>query len=111
MLCTYAQIQALCRSLGRNPYIYLTGGDPVLHPAFWELLALFKADGTRFCVMGNPFHLTESVCARMKDCGCVKYQLSLDGLEKTHDLSESPVLSALPSRRSERSNGRACGAP
>lgn len=90
MLRTYAQIQALCRSLGRIPYIYLTGGDPVLHPAFWDLLALFKADGTRFCVMGNPFHLTESVCARMKDCGCVKYQLSLDGLEKTHDSFRKP---------------------
>lgn len=90
MLRAYAQIQALCRSLGRIPYIYLTGGDPVLHPAFWDLLALFKADGTRFCVMGNPFHLTESVCARMKDCGCVKYQLSLDGLEKTHNSFRKP---------------------
>ena len=40
--------------------------------------------------MGNPFHLTDETCRRMKDCGCVKYQLSLDGLEKTHDLFRKP---------------------
>lgn len=82
---TYAQIKSFCEKIGRTPYIYLTGGDPILHPHFWELLGLFSADGTRFCIMGNPFHLTDEVCARMKDCGCVKYQLSLDGLEQTHD--------------------------
>ncbi len=36
--------------------------------------------------MGNPFHLTDEVCLRMKEMGCVKYQLSLDGLEQTHDM-------------------------
>ncbi len=40
--------------------------------------------------MGNPFHLTESVCRRMKDCGCVRYQMSLDGLEETHDWFRKP---------------------
>jgi radical SAM/SPASM domain protein of ACGX system len=35
--------------------------------------------------MGNPFHLTDEVCKRMRECGCVKYQLSLDGLRETHD--------------------------
>lgn len=46
LLHTYAQIRALCGKLGRAPYIYLTGGDPILHPDFWRLLELFKADGT-----------------------------------------------------------------
>lgn len=45
LLHTYAQIRALCGKLGRAPYIYLTGGDPILHPDFWRLLELFKADG------------------------------------------------------------------
>lgn len=34
LLHTYAQIRALCGKLGRAPYIYLTGGDPILHPDF-----------------------------------------------------------------------------
>ncbi|MDE6201414.1 MAG: radical SAM/SPASM domain protein, ACGX system [Clostridiales bacterium] len=83
---TYAQIKEFCVRTERTPYIYLTGGDPILHPNFWELLEMFKTDGTRFCIMGNPFHLADDVCRRMKDCGCVKYQLSLDGLEQTHDM-------------------------
>ena len=40
--------------------------------------------------MGNPFHLTADVCKRMHDLGCVKYQVSLDGLEKTHDMFRKP---------------------
>lgn len=87
---TYAQIKDMCARIDRIPYIYLTGGDPILHPDFWELLQTFKEDGTRFCIMGNPFHLTDEVCRRMKECGCVKYQLSLDGLEKTHDMFRKP---------------------
>lgn len=83
---TLADIQAFCDKMDRTPYIYLTGGDPILHPNFWELLMLFKERGVRFCIMGNPFHLSDDVCKRMKDCGCVKYQLSLDGLEQTHDM-------------------------
>lgn len=69
---TYGQIKEFCGKLSRTPYIYLTGGDPILHPDFWELLRMFKADGTRFCIMGNPFHLTDEVCRRMKECGCRK---------------------------------------
>lgn len=85
MLRVYDRIKTLCTGLGRLPYIYLTGGDPILHQNFWKLLELFKRYGTRFCVMGNPFHLTDENCARMKDCGCTKYQLSLDGLKESHD--------------------------
>ncbi len=82
----YSEIKLFCEKIGRTPYIYLTGGDPILHPDFWKLLQLFKEDNTRFCIMGNPFHLTDEVCRHMKEMGCVKYQLSLDGLEQTHDI-------------------------
>ena len=82
---TLAEIRSFCAKIGREPYIYLTGGDPILHPDFWHLLSLFQSQEIRFCVMGNPFHLTDDVCGRMRDAGCVKYQLSLDGLERTHD--------------------------
>ncbi len=84
------QIIAFCRKIHRTPYIYLTGGDPILHPDFWQLLEYFHEHQIRFCIMGNPFHLTPEVCARMKDLGCVKYQVSLDGLEKTHDMFRKP---------------------
>jgi radical SAM/SPASM domain protein of ACGX system len=82
---TLDEILAFCDKISRTPYIYLTGGDPILHPDFWKLLELFKENGVRFCIMGNPFHLTDEVCRKMRECGCVKYQLSLDGLKATHD--------------------------
>jgi radical SAM/SPASM domain protein of ACGX system len=40
--------------------------------------------------MGNPFHLNLEVCKKMKSYGLDKYQLSLDGLEKTHDWFRKP---------------------
>ncbi len=40
--------------------------------------------------MGNPFHLKDEVCQRMKLLGCEKYQLSIDGLEQTHDWFRKP---------------------
>ena len=87
---TLAEIEVFCEKIGRTPYIYLTGGDPILHPNFLQLLTLFKDKNIRFCIMGNPFHLTAENCKRMKELGCVKYQVSLDGLEQTHDMFRKP---------------------
>lgn len=98
---TLADIVEFCEQIGRIPYIYLTGGDPILHPDFWRLLEMFRRQNVRFCIMGNPFHLTDEACRRMREFGCVKYQLSLDGLERTHDLFRKPgsfraTLAAVP---------------
>lgn len=91
----------MCRSLNREPYFYLTGGDPILHPRFWDLAELLHERGHRWCVLGNPFHLDADVCARMRELGCRKYQLSLDGPRETHDAMRKPgsfdaTLRAIP---------------
>ena len=75
----------MCRKLERIPYFYITGGDPILHKDFWKMLELFKANNIAFGILGNPFHLTEEVCKKLKYYGCDKYQLSIDGLRETHD--------------------------
>lgn len=80
----------MCNRMGRLPYIYLTGGDPILHSDFWRLLETFHKKNIPFTLMGNPFHLTKERCQRMKDLGCIKYQLSIDGLERTHDSMRKP---------------------
>ncbi len=74
-----------CTVHKRKPYFYLTGGDPLLHPDFWKLLELFALQKIPFTIMGNPFHLSFEICKLLKSCGCQKYQLSLDGMRKTHD--------------------------
>lgn len=83
-------IEDMCERLGRTPYFYITGGDPILHPDFWQLMNLIKSKGYKFTILGNPFHLTDAVCRRLRECGCEKYQLSIDGMRETHDYFRKP---------------------
>lgn len=85
MVAVLANVEHFCKKSNRLPYLYITGGDPILHSRFWDFLELVHSHGVPFTLMGNPFHLTDDVCKRMKDLGCRKYQLSLDGLRHTHD--------------------------
>jgi len=82
--------EAFCKKFNRLPYFYITGGDPILHPNFWQLLELLKEKDIPFTLMGNPFHLTDEVCQKLRSYGCDKYQMSIDGMEKTHDWFRKP---------------------
>lgn len=90
MRTTLDQIEDFCEVYGRQPYIYLTGGDPILHSHFWPLLELFALKHIPFTIMGNPFHLTRENCERMHRLGCLRYQLSIDGQRETHDWFRKP---------------------
>lgn len=74
-----------CYCFNREPYFYITGGDPILHPDFWNLLELIKNIGAEFTILGNPFHLNNKTAKKLKSCGCDKYQMSLDGMRETHN--------------------------
>ena len=87
---TFFNCLDFCEVYGRQPYFYLTGGDPILHPSFWNLLSLFSEYQIPFTIMGNPFHLNDLVCRELEAFGCEKYQLSLDGLKETHDWFRKP---------------------
>jgi len=80
----------MCKLAGRIPYFYITGGDPILHSRFWDLMELFKLNNIAFSILGNPFYLNNDVCRRLKECGCERYQLSIDGLRETHDAIRKP---------------------
>lgn len=85
-----SNIQAFGRRANRQPYLYITGGDPILHPQFWTLAEKLKAKQIPYAILGNPFHLDDAICQRLAETGCHKYQLSLDGLETTHDRIRRP---------------------
>lgn len=85
-----ANCEDFCKQWGRTPYFYITGGDPILNPDFWNLLEYIHTKGYPMTIMGNPFHLTYDNCKRMKSLGVRKYQVSLDGMEKTHDWFRKP---------------------
>ncbi len=81
---TFDNCLDFCKVYGRLPYFYITGGDPILHPHFWQLLSLMKENRIPFTILGNPFHLTDEIGTRLKECGCEKYQLSKCFLRCAH---------------------------
>lgn len=87
---TFYNCLDFCKVYNRLPYFYITGGDPILHKDFWKLLSLIKNHHIPFTILGNPFHLNDKVCKKLKEHGCEKYQLSLDGMKKTHDWFRKP---------------------
>ena len=74
-----------CRATNRRPRFVITGGDPLLYPYFWDLLTYAHKKEISSGILGNPFLLTPEICRRLASLGCTHYQVSLDGLEKTHD--------------------------
>jgi len=87
---TFYNCLDFCEMYDRQPYFYITGGDPILHHDFWKLLELIHSHNINFTILGNPFHLNDAVCARLKALGCEKYQLSIDGMKETHDWFRKP---------------------
>lgn len=68
--------------LGR---INFTGGDPLLREDFFEIVNEAKKRNFMVGVMGNPYTLDEASVKRMREVGVDRFQVSIDGLEKTHD--------------------------
>lgn len=79
------KILAFCKKTNCNPGIGLSGGDPLLASYFWDIAEYLKKKGLKFSILGNPFHLDKAIGERLISLGCENYQMSLDGLEKTHD--------------------------
>lgn len=76
---------SFCHKMRCEPRLSITGGDPLLYKYIWEILAYIKSKSIIFSILGNPFHLNFEVCKKLKSLGCTSYQMSLDGLESTHD--------------------------
>ena len=84
------QAREMCRATGTLPYFFITGGDPILHSRFWDILEYLHQHDIPFTILGNPFHLTDEVCQCLKSLGCESYQLSIDGMARTHDMIRKP---------------------
>lgn len=81
---------AFCKEMGVLPHFAITGGDPLLHPNIWQIFETLKQEEIGFSILGNPFHLNAEVTTKLKNLGCKNYQMSLDGLEATHDQLRKP---------------------
>lgn len=81
---------SFCQKYNRRPNIAITGGDPLLNPNFWEIVEAISKRNIPFVILGNPFHVDESTIKKLLRYGCYSYQMSLDGLKKTHDMLRMP---------------------
>jgi radical SAM/SPASM domain protein of ACGX system len=70
---------------GTRGSIHFTGGDPLLKPEIFELIKHAADSGLSVGILGNPNLLTRKVATKLKDNGLVRYQVSIDGMEETHD--------------------------
>ena len=101
LMRTLDEVEQRCAHRYMLPSFVITGGDPILHPRFWDFAGELHRRGFFWSIMGNPFHLTNEVCRQLHDLGCVRYQLSLDGLRDFHDSLRKPgsfdaTMAAIP---------------
>lgn len=71
--------------LGATGSIDLTGGDPLLYEHIWDVMGCLRKKNLSFSILGNSYEVNDSTAAQLKDLELQDYQLSLDGLEQTHD--------------------------
>ncbi|MFH1246777.1 MAG: radical SAM protein [Candidatus Micrarchaeota archaeon] len=81
---------ATIKQWGLNGRINFTGGDPLLRFDFFEILKYASQKGLLLGILGNPFHINEATALELKELGVKKYQISIDGMEKTHDAIRRP---------------------
>ena len=55
---TFYNCLDFCEVYHRLPYFYITGGDPILHLSFWDLLGLMKEHHIPFTIPVSYTHLT-----------------------------------------------------
>ncbi len=80
----FSDLENTCGNpVSRN--VVLTGGDPLLHPAFSDLVMSLTDRGYHIGLLGCPETFTEEMTAFLAQTAVKSVQFSLDGLEETHD--------------------------
>jgi MoaA/NifB/PqqE/SkfB family radical SAM enzyme len=61
------------------PYLSFSGGEPMLHPHFFEMVERVTSRGSQLKIETNGHYLTPENCARLKELEVKAVQVSLDG--------------------------------
>jgi len=61
------------------PYLSFSGGEPMLHPHFFEMVERVTSRGSQLKIETNGHYLTPENCARLADLEVKAVQVSLDG--------------------------------
>lgn len=65
--------------------INLSGGDPLMRPEVYDIIEYARKYNVQVGILGNPEFLDIPVAKKLKELGLRSYQLSIDGMETTHD--------------------------
>ena len=71
---------------GEKPMICLTGGEPTLHPEFFKIASMIRSMGFYWGMTTNGTIIDDVFAQKLKEAGMSTVSVSLDGLEKAHDL-------------------------
>lgn len=66
--------------------INFTGGDPLLKPEIFDLIKYARDKNISVGILGNAEHLNIKIVSKLKALGIESYQVSIDGMEETHDI-------------------------
>ena len=65
------------------PYLSFSGGEPMVHPHFFEMVEHVCARGGQLKIETNGHYLTPENCARLESLGVKAVQVSLDGASRS----------------------------
>lgn len=76
---------------GTQPMICLTGGEPLLHPDFFEIAQYIHEKGFYWGITTNATLINENVASKLAKCKMTSVAFSLDGGKDSHNALRGSV--------------------
>lgn len=73
------------------PALLLSGGEPLIHPKFFDIASYARSRGLRLTLSTNGTLITAESAARLKELGFSYVGISLDGIGETHDFFRGKI--------------------
>ena len=84
---SWDQMQEVVKDLAdyQIPSLLLSGGEPLIHPRFFDLVDLASEAGLKLTISTNGTLITPEKAARLKAANVAYVGISLDGIGEIHD--------------------------
>ena len=83
---TVSDVENTLKSISEDkPAVCLTGGEPMLHPQFFDIAECVNSMGFSWGMTTNATLIDDVAAERLKHVGMSTVSVSLDGMEQSHD--------------------------
>ena len=84
---SWKEMQTVVQDLAdyQIPSLLLSGGEPLIHPRFFDLVDVASAAGLKLTISTNGTLITPEKAARLKAANVAYVGISLDGIGEIHD--------------------------